>query len=309
VTFFSSLRILGICAIILLIGDILYGGFLHSAFGHGKTRSGWGDVIPHPVLRHASPVDPAEVSFAAPEAILAGVPAKLEFTFQEKKGTPAILSVQHEKLLHVIIIAADMSSFSHVHPEDIGTAEVESGKFSLEYAFPRAGDYIVALDYLHKSARESKRFRTTVGSGIAQAQEPYLYESPHIMGPYSISLETDAIEAGKEAALKYTVQKNGESVTDLVPYLGAAMHVAIVKNDLSEFVHTHGHAHEKVSDESDTPTPAPEGHAVHHPSLPSRFGPFVEAHVVFPTSGMYTVFGEFRHGEEVIATHFTVEVE
>ncbi len=269
-------------------GCMLQGGQYHFA-----------DSREYEYLRHLSP---AEVSFAAPERIRAEVPTKLEFTLREKDGTPAVLSVEHEKMLHVIVISGDMSSFSHVHPEDIGTADLADSKFSLEYAFPRAGEYIVAIDYLHGLTHESRQFRADVLSGAGQMSEPLLYESPQIMGPYRVSLSGQNLAAGKQSTLIYTIEKDGAPVLDLAPYLGAAMHVAVLKNDLSEFIHTHGEVHQPG-----VPPSAPGIH-VHAPP-PPRFGPSVEAHVTFPSPGTYTIFGEFKHGEEVIATHFSVMVE
>jgi len=103
--------------------------------------------------------------------------------------------------------------------------------------------------------------------------------------------------------LQYIIRKDGQPVTDLVPYLGAAMHVAIIKNDASEFIHTHGEVHPPGY----TAPATLVGHQ--HSPPPSRFGPIVEAHTVFPSPGLYTVFGEFKHGEKVVPVKFTVRVE
>ena len=84
------------------------------------------------------------------------------------------------------------------------------------------------------------------------------------------------------------------------------MHIAIVRADLRKFIHTHG----------ELPRPlisritGPRSRSRHiHGIIPDRFGPNLDSYVFFPASGLYQVFGEFRHRGKVILTNFTVEVE
>jgi hypothetical protein len=84
-------------------------------------------------------------------------------------------------------------------------------------------------------------------------------------------------------------RKNGESVTDLEPYLSAPMHLAIISSDLTHFIHTHG----------EVPGMASMGHDAHHMQMkiavPDKFGPTVAIHVVFPVKGFYQIFGQVGH--------------
>jgi hypothetical protein len=43
--------------------------------------------------------------------------------------------------------------------------------------------------------------------------------------------------------------------------------------------------------------------------LPPEFGPNIEAHLIFPTAGLYTVWAQFNVDGKVIPTSFTVKVE
>jgi len=91
----------------------------------------------------------------------------------------------------------------------------------------------------------------------------------------------------------------------LEPYLAAAMHIALVKDDFSEFVHAHGEVHLPG-----TPIPKASATTVHnHTPPPPRFGPIVEAHTVFPSAGDYTVFAQFKRAGEVITAPFSIRVE
>ena len=96
---------------------------------------------------------------------------------------------------------------------------------------------------------------------------------------------------------KYSIKKDGKAITDLEPYLGAAMHIAVVKDDLSEFIHTHG---ELTSNLSKTHI---------HALPPARFGPEIFSAVNFSTPGTYFIFAEFKHQGQVVVTRFAVQAE
>jgi hypothetical protein len=110
--------------------------------------------------------------------------------------------------------------------------------------------------------------------------------------------------------MQYSITKGGQPAVDLVPYLSAAMHISVVKDDFGAFLHVHGEVHPPG-----TPLPPvliKNGQVVHSMAnmiIPAHFGPTVDAHFVFPKAGLYTVWGEFKVGEKVIPTAFTVRVE
>ncbi|WP_217597545.1 hypothetical protein [Cohnella sp. GbtcB17] len=51
--------------------------------------------------------------------------------------------VNHEKLLHLIMVNHDLSFFSHIHPEFKG-----DGTFTVNTSFPASGDYKVLADFI-----------------------------------------------------------------------------------------------------------------------------------------------------------------
>jgi methionine-rich copper-binding protein CopC len=209
------------------------------------------------------------------------------------------LSVIHDRLMHMIVVSSDMKDFFHVHPE-----QVAPGEFEISFAFPRPGQYLLALDYAYGLTPVSKTFPVRVGNAAPAEVETYPGQTEEVDG-YTVALDRSYVIAGEPTTMIYRITKDGKDVTDLEPYLAAAMHLAIVKNDLSEFVHTHGEVHPPG-----TPIPPPSVSLVHqHTPPPPAFGPVVEAHVIFPSSGRYTVFGEFMHEGQVHATRFTVDVE
>lgn len=237
----------------------------------------------------------------APSTVVAGVPVTVTFALKEKDGTPAQLGIEHERILHIIFIGKDKDYFAHMHPEE--ARENAEGRFSVNHTFPKAGSYVVAVDYLHGITHESRQFTIDVGGESMQSDTISKYPSPARFGEYDVAFKYVAPIVGEIALLQYTIRKEGVPVVDLAPYLGAAMHLAIIKNDDAHFIHTHGEVHPEGY-----VAPSRVGHA--HAPPPARFGPRIEAHVVFPERGDYTVFSEFKDAAgNVIVTRFTARVE
>ncbi len=235
----------------------------------------------------------------------AGEEALLQFSARTLDGAVPELYREHERYLHVIIISRDMTVFAHVHPDDqVGFSRdaVERGEFQVPFVFPKAGEYLIAVDYAHKLKHESRQFRVIVQGEPLQSQEALVREPVALFGGLEVSFDYSSSFADHMNLLRFTVRKDGSDVLNMTPYLGAAMHVAIVKNDLSEFIHTHGEWH-------------PPGYVAQptlshvHVPPPAQFGPAIEAHTVFPSPGLYTVFGELKHEGKVIPTSFSVRVE
>ncbi len=236
----------------------------------------------------------------------AGTQTTLRFSVRDAQGTVPELYREHERYLHVIVISRDMSVFRHVHPDDqsgFTLDDVQKGELAVPFTFPKAGEYLIAVDYANQLRHESRQFRVQVG-GYPQQTEIMKYSSPADFGGVNVVFHYSSLLSGTPSVIRYSFSKDSAPVMDIVPYLGAAMHIAVVKNDLSEFVHTHGEWH-------------PPGYVasqnvslshVHTPP-PEKFGPTVEAHVLFPSPGLYTIFGEFKRGTSVTPTKFTVQVD
>lgn len=245
--------------------------------------------------------------------LVAGRPASFTISLREPDGTPAALFTDMEKLLHVVVVSEDQTEFAHIHPDELDPSYqewAESSTFTLEHTFPKAGRYIISADYAHGLTLESKQFIVEISGRPAQETKPTTYTSPGDFGGYTVALQYVQPLAGELAQLEYTISKDGEPVTDLVPYLSAAMHVSVVKNDLSEFLHVHGEVHPPGKPKP--PVTIREGKVVHSMEnmiTPANFGPLVEAHLIFPSAGLYTIWGEFKVGGTVVPTSFTVRVE
>lgn len=240
-------------------------------------------------------------------------------------GSARDVGVYHDRILHAIIVGEDLQTFAHIHPEDLGpiTPEMkERGEFPLRFAFPKAGRYAINIDYVASGRERSGVFFVDISPGIEEAEkmEP-LRGITHVkkgqrtqmatFGDYDVRFTAPkSVRAGERVILRYDISKNGIPVRNLEPYLAAAMHVGMVKSDLSRFTHTHGEALEPGSVWFQQLLGKYFKYHTHF--APDAFGPTVITQpwtTVFPTSGTYQVFGEFKHEGKIVITRFVVEVE
>ncbi|MGW8272232.1 MAG: hypothetical protein ACWGN7_02455 [Thermodesulfovibrionales bacterium] len=237
----------------------------------------------------------------------AGKSAEISFLITDRSGKAVEgLTISHERLLHVIIISEDFSSFAHIHPEDFGeiTDEMKSkARFPVWYAFPKAGRYLISADTAVQDIHISNQFHVTVEGEPKAGAVVTDFSREKSFGEYDVSFKTvpEKIRVGEEITLRYEIRRNGEPVKELEQYLGAPMHLAVVMTDLNGFIHAHG----------DVPGSAHDHiHAGHiHGSARENFGPEIEAEVVFPKRGTYKIFSQVQHKGKVILLDFMVQVE
>lgn len=256
----------------------------------------------------------AEVTLGhSPQQVVAGVPVTLTVSLKESDGTPAKLLIDMEKYVHVVIVSQDETVFAHIHPDDVRPLtqqEITSSRYTLTYTFPKSGKYLISVDYAHGLQLESKQFVIAVAGGPQQDTSVAAYSSPATFDGYQVALDYGRLVAGEVQTIRYTIQKDGKPVDTLEPYLSAPMHVSVVKNDFTEFLHIHGEIHPPG-----VPIPPiiiKDGKIVHSMAMmvmPERMGPTVDAHVIFPSAGIYTIWGQFKAEGKVIPTSFTVLVE
>lgn len=247
-----------------------------------------------------------------PGAPAVGVPTTFTVTLHNEDGTPATLFVDMEKLLHMVVVSEDQTVFAHIHPDDdepLTQEEIDTATFTLRYAFPKAGRYLIALDYAHGITLGSKQFVVEVTGVPQQLKVPAVYQTPGTFHGYTVSADIGLPIAGEVSTMRFEIKKDGMPVENLEPYLSAAMHIAAVKNDFSAFLHTHGEVHPPGVPYP--PVIVRDGKIVHSMAAmntPSRFGPAVDAHVIFPSAGRYTLWAQFMAEGRVVPASFTVDV-
>ncbi|HYN97634.1 MAG TPA: hypothetical protein VES42_27665, partial [Pilimelia sp.] len=89
----------------------------------------------------------------------------------------------------------------------------------------------------------------------------------------------------------------GRPVRNLRPYLGAAGHVVVLREDGTRF----GHRHAETFDSKDRPVLATPG---------TTFGPELTLHTTFDIAGNYRLWAQFRLADDTVVTApFTVHPE
>ena len=290
----------------LLVHEIPARHFLHLKHMQAAGGNTSGPMHEDQMHHHAEGPEPVVTLDINPASIIAGTPAAITVKIKTPDGAPLKgLTIIHERILHAVIISKDLDFFAHIHPEDTGhvTSEmITNASFPLLFTFPRPGDYLLGLDF----AGDEDAYSRTLPIHVAKAPEmgsPRIDSSKQkIFNGYRVTLSATpgGIKSGEDTTLRYIVEKNGKPVTDLGPYLGAAMHLAVVSEDLKVFIHAHG----------TVPGSSHEHHDhMHAPPPPEKFGPAIEADIAFPSKGVYKIFSQVQHQGKVLLFDFMVKVE
>lgn len=209
----------------------------------------------------------------------------LSFRILDEDGQPVTeYTTAHEKDLHLIVVRTDGAEFRHVHPvldEATGTWSVPSWSWDV------AGTYRVYADFTPAGddAEGLTLTRTVEVAGDYAPVEAEASRTDEVDG-YTVTLDGD-LTAGTTSDLTVTVERDGQPVTKLEPYLGAFGHlVALREGDLA-YLHVH-----PAGDE---------------PQAGDVGGPDVGFAAEVPTAGRYLLYLDFQVDGEVRTAEFVVE--
>lgn len=218
----------------------------------------------------------------------AGRRTRLRFTMRGTDGSVVRdLRLQHEKLLHLVMVSDDLRWFAHVHPQLQG-----DGSLTLDYVFPHGGRFVLFAEAAPQGHR-SQRFRLPLKvDGPPQVPVAAQFRSAdrvQQIGDYTVALDTDdlGLWAGWENQLTFTIFKQGHPVDDLGAYLGALGHCVIISEDTQDFVHCH---------------------AIQMSAVKLPGGPQVAFHALFPRAGRYHVWAQFSHQGHLLTADFPLTV-
>lgn len=235
----------------------------------------------------------------------------------------------HERKYHTLIASENFDVFGHIHPEDFETDN------AVEVAFPRSGKYILGLDALSSSIGAINTYKQINVTGVPP-QDTYAQGARNVKcfvgvddaiiivsetevdcpGGYTVTMTQSADELLPDSnfRLEFNIKQLNTELTDLEPYLGAALHLAVVPADLADIYHFHGdvketpeyfswlvpnvsaHGGSDLSDQDDS-------------DLPENFGPdLVSEAIELSEPGIYKVFAQFKHGGKIVTANFDIEV-
>lgn len=283
---------------------------------------GCGDETPSQHI--GTPDGPYRLALAVtPPVPAVGQTTTLEFTLTHGAGRTPVGDPQivHERALHTFIVARDFSSFAHLHHEDFAPltdADRARGRFRFPYAFPRAGDYRIVSEFVHRERAFSRRFDLRVGDGGTEPVAPADTARSRDVGAFTARLATSPAHpvAGHEAELVIELTRDGMPVRDLALWLGAEAHVAIWREDGEGFGHTHSYTAAMARMMASMQQHRMDaGHSaammlemMAQPATLEYPGPRVPVRHTFPTPGRYRLFFQLAPGGAPLVVPFVLDV-
>ena len=197
----------------------------------------------------------------------------LTITLADKDGNPVDnLEVNHEKIIHLIVVDEGLEKYYHLHPEKTGV-----GTFQVKQPLEN-GNYKAFVDIKPKGLNyEVMPVKIKIGEAA--------HNHPHSLTP-DTSLEKRV--EGEKVQMKMSSQKLSQPVTlsfsldktKLEPYLGAAGHVVILDEKGEHYLHVH---------------PVKENEPVFQTE--------------FDRPGVYKIWAEFKQNGKVRVFPFVVEIK
>ena len=163
----------------------------------------------------------------------------LRITLREPAGGATVPSLEtvHERPLHLFIVGRDLEYFAHLHP-----TQAADGTFAVTPVIP-AGEYVAIADFLPAggSPQLVQRMFVSPGRPRGEPQRTVTALGPQIAGGVRVQAVSTGLVAGRATSVRFmlTGAGDGRPILDLEPFLGAAAHLLVVSEDLTEAVHAH----------------------------------------------------------------------
>ena len=191
---------------------------------------------------HGAAAEPTvQVAFVPSKAPEAGKSVPVVVKLTTKSGTPvtsADLELAHTKLVHLLIVDASLTSYTHEHP-----VETAPGEWSFTFYPKIGGTYTVFADLLPKATGAQEYAKTTVTvTGAARRLDMAANLTTTVDG-YRFDLKIPADEpltAGEASLVSVHVTKpDGTPATNLEPVMAAFAHGVGFTADLKSVMHVH----------------------------------------------------------------------
>lgn len=221
-------------------------------------------------------------------------PTTVVYKIKDVQGT--ILKdfdVTHEKLMHFITVRKDLQNFQHVHPE----FNKETGEFTIPVTFTADGQYRMFADFTPSSGQMGaggERLPVTIYQDINVGNLANYRPQPigstdrtKTFGAYSITMtpSSEPLASQNDFAFTFSIQKDGQAVTNLQTYLGALGHTVVLREGDLQFIHAH---------------PMQSADATQNGKVTFM--------ISFPEAGNYKLFSQFQHEGKIVTSDFAVNV-
>ena len=249
-----------------------------------------------------------------PVPVFTGVPTRFDFFVNQKPGNIPVtdLEIEHTKLMHVIGVRNDMEEFFHIHPN-----QRQPGLFSIDHQFVRTGLYKIWSEVKRNGVNHTFGHQEFVVQGARDAyKKEVFFGRSVIVGNYQVLFNYDEpLIKNHPSALHFDIHDVVRREIEVEPYLGADMHLAVIKDDFKQFIHTHPVDNGIGEDHHARIIPTARAHGVEDKNVVDAEDKEIEFNVVFPEAGIYRVFAQFRPkgivlpADNALAAAFWVQVE
>lgn len=142
------------------------------------------------------------------------------------------LEVNHEKLMHLIVVSSDLKEYNHLHP-----VSEEPGVFKTPHTL-KDGEYKIFVDIKPKKlAYEVQPITFIIGNPSEEHDHGTLEPDTSLVkqtGDYTVALKPTSFNANEEIQLNFDL--NGETPEQ---HLGALGHVVILDEKADNYIHVH----------------------------------------------------------------------
>ena len=199
---------------------------------------------------------------------------KITINLNDPNGKPVDeLEVNHEKLLHLIVVDEHLDQYYHLHPVRVG-----AGKFEVSHGL-KDGVYKAFIDIKpSKLNYEVTPLAFSVGGQQESQSHADLKADEAFVKTIdgkTVEMDVSSFKAGEPITLNFKLDK-----TTLEPYLGAAGHVVILNEEADQYLHVH-----PVNEEE----------------------PIFETK--FDQAGKYKIWAEFKQNGKVRVFSYVIEVK
>lgn len=206
----------------------------------------------------------------------ASVPVVVKLATKDGKPvTSADLELAHTKLVHLLIVDASLTSYSHEHP-----VETAPGEWSFTFNPNLGGTYTVFADLLPKATGAQEYAKTTVTvARVGRPLDTSLNLSTTVDGyRFDLKVPTDEpLTAGSVSLVAVHVTKpDGTPATNLEPIMAAFAHGVGFTADLSSVLHVHPMGKEP---EMDSERGGPDLSFHLQPAMPGFFKFYVQVQI------------------------------
>jgi Cu+-exporting ATPase len=246
-----------------------------------------------------------------PAGVQPDVPARLVYRLSSASDGGPFTGVvaSHDRLMHLVVVASDLARFQHLHPIPTGAP----GEYAVDVRFPVAGSYQLFDEFATAAGQDVVLRDSVTVTGARPATVPLRSDSsPKVRGDYSVALlGAGDLLWGRPSRLTFSVTSaaTGLPAHNLRPYLGAAAHVSIVRQDASWFLHAHGMSPGSAPMTMGMGLAAGPGAGGGHSDAAGEVGPRIDVEPAFPGPGLYKIWGQFEAPDgSVITADYVVRV-